>query len=362
MICQHKAHLLFTFIYYFMVKYILLSTVFLACLIVEAHSQKVHTPAELMKLAIDSKLTYTFETFEQSIECKDNSDNSIKQFSYRVATDSGIITYAFRVEGKAKIWLDKAESYFADGNSDSALVYYKLALEEDSKLYFVMTYIGQVYGQKGDYDNAITWYKKAIRNNYIDYMAHWFLADTYVLTNNLADAVEEITIAQILNRNNPRIKKALISIFEKDKRNTEDWCFNPQVVINKISDTKISIAASSEWTGYAIAKALWEYEPGYKESMGVQPGQYSTLEDKECLLTVLIAMDNVKNETPKKLKYDFTGAQFTRLNDAVNSKHINEYIFFEIVLPHTPQVVNQLPEEDINRMKEYLLKIRHKKL
>ncbi|MBK9249614.1 MAG: hypothetical protein IPM69_16225 [Ignavibacteria bacterium] len=299
---------------------------------------------------------------EEPIECKDNSDNLNINYSYRVATDSGIITYPYRIEGKAKLLADIAENHFAAGNSDSALIYYKLLLEEDPKLYFAMTYIGQVYGQKGDYDNAILWYKKAIRNNYIDYMAHWFLADTYVLTNNLDEAVEEIAIAQILNRNNPRIKKALISIFEKDKRNIEDWCFNPQITLNKVSDTKISVAASGEWTGYAIGKAIWEYEPGYKESMGVQPGQYSTDEDKECLVSVLVTMENVKNDPPKNLKYDFTGAQFTILNEAVHNKHINEYIFFEIVLPRTPQVAYQLPEASINSMKDYLLTIRHKKL
>lgn len=344
-----------------MVKYIL-TVVLLVVLSSETYAQKLHTSIEILKMATDSKLTYSFEALNEEIKCIDYSDNIIDQFSYRVTTDSGLFTYPFQVEGKAKVWLDKAESHFAGGNADSALFYYKLAIDVDPKLYFVMTYIGQVYGQKGEYDNAIEWYKKAIRNNYIDYMAHWFLADTYLLTDNLADAVEEITIAQILNRNNPRIKKALATIFKRDKRNTEDWCFNPQVTVKKVSDTKISVAASGEWTGYAIAKALWEYEPGYKESMGVRPGQYSTLEDKESLLTVLVTMENVKNEPPKNIKYDFTGPQFTRLYDAVYNKYFNEYILFEIVLPRTPQVTYQLPEADINRIKEYLLTIRHKKL
>ena len=38
-----------------------------------------------------------------------------------------------------------------------------------------------------------------------------------------------------------------------------------------------------------------------------------------------------------------------------------EYILFEIVLPSTPTSHVSITGSDINRMKEYLLKIRHKK-
>jgi tetratricopeptide (TPR) repeat protein len=217
-----------------------------------------------------------------------------------------------------------------------------------------MTYIGQIYGTIKDYDNARLWYRKTIEKNYIDYMAHWFLADIYYKTGEIDNAVNEIVIAQILNRNNPRIKQQFTSIFESAKRKTDDWCFSPQVEIQKLSDNKISVAFNNNWTGYALAKAIWMYEPGYRESMGVAEGQYSTVEDRECLVSLLIGLENSK----AKIKKD---PQLNMLKEASENKFLNEYILYEIVLPQNPFVAYQLSEEIILGIKDYVLKVRNRK-
>jgi tetratricopeptide (TPR) repeat protein len=315
-------------------------------------SQQIHYPAELLKIMTDSKLLYELNNLEKTIDCKDFSDKLNYHDCYRVITDSGISTYKYTVNNKARPFFEKAENHFQSKSYDSALVYYKLAVIADSSLYNVMTYLGQIYDNKGDDENAVKWYKTAIGKNYIDYMAHWFLADIYYTMNDVKDAVDEIVIAQILNRNNQRIKKSMMNIFEKAERNTEDWCFNPQMELNKISDNKISIAMNEKWIGYAIPKVLWAYEPGYRESMGVSKGQYSVLEDKECLVSLLIGLENAKIE----IKND---PQLRILKDAVENKHIEDYILYEIVLPQTPFVAFQLPEETILSIKDYILDYRH---
>jgi tetratricopeptide (TPR) repeat protein len=323
---------------------------FLLHSLVYGFSQKMHSTAEILKIMADSKISYEIKILDKAIECKDYSDKLNYHDCYRVSSDSGIYTYRINANANAKPLFDKAEALF-QANPDSALVYYKLALKADSMLYNVMTYIGQIYGSKGDYEDAISWYKEAINKNYIDYMAHWFLADSYLAINNLKDAIDEITISQILNRNNPRIKKSMINIFEKAKRNKEDWCFNPQVELNKLSDNKISVAFNDKWTGYAMAKALWTFEPGYRESMGVSQGQYSTIEDKECLISLLIGLENAKINIKKDL-------QLSMLKEAAENKHLDEYILYEIVLPQTPFVAFQLPEQTILDIKDYILNIR----
>ena len=318
-------------------------------------SQQIHSPAEIYKIMNDSKLSYDIKVLDKSIECKDLSDKLNYHNCYRVSTDSGLFTYKITVNDQAKPLFDKAESFFqTTTNADSSLVYYKMALTVDSSLYNVITYIGQIYEQKGDVENAIIWYKKAIHKNYIDYMAHWFLADAYSAKGDIKNAVDEIVIAQILNRNNPRIKKAMINIFEKAKRNTEDWCFNPQMELTKISDNKVSIAITDKWIGYSIAKAVWTYEPGYRESMGVSQGQYSTIEDKECLYSLLVGLENAKIKIKKE-------PQLRILKEAAENKHLEDYIMYEIVLPQTPFVAFQLPEQSILDIKEYILNIRNSK-
>lgn len=317
-------------------------------------SQQIHSPAEILNILENSKITYEINTLEKQIECKDFSDKLNYHDCFRVSTESGLYTYKISVNERAKPLFEKAETFFNANNPDSALLYYKLSLNADSSLFTVMTYIGQIYGAKGDYENANIWYIKAIEKNYIDYMAHWFLADSYLSMNDLKKAVNEIVIAQIFNRNNLRIKKSLVNIFEKAKRNTEDWCFNPQMELNRISDNKVSIAITEKWIGYAIAKAVWTFEPGYKESMGVSKGQYSIIEDKECLISLLIGLENAKI----KIKQD---PQLRILKDAVDKKLLDSYILYEIVLPQTPFVAFQLPKQMIMEIQDYVLNIRNPK-
>ena len=196
-------------------------------------------------------------------------------------------------------------------------------------------------------------YQEAIRKNYIDYMAHWFLADACYATGDLTNALDEIIIAHILNRNNPRIKESLKNILSKSNRTSVDWYFNPQIELTKNSDKKISLAFNEKWVGYAMTKALWNYEPGYKESMGVESGKYSTIEDKECLISLLTGLESAKINIKKD-------PQLMILKKAAENNFLEEYILFEIVLPQYPNVAYQLPEKNIQRIKNYILDYRYK--
>ncbi len=327
----------------------------------KAFSQQLHTPAEIIKMMIDSKTSYEYSILDSVIKCSDYSNNLNEYYKYRIKNDSGLVTHIFSPNEQAAIYYAKAEKAFQSNDNDSALVYYMMTIKADSSLSNVMAYIGQIYYGRKDYDKAILWCKKAIDKNFIDFMAHWFLADAYFARHSVQDlknAVDEVTIAQILNRNNPRIKKSMKDIFEVADRNTEDWCFNPQMKHHRISDSKVSVSSAKEWIVYAMAKALWEYEPGYRESMGVTKGKHSNLEDKECLLPLIMSIDKSKKENKK----EYEDLQFKILLEATENKHIDEYIFYEILLPEHPSIVNQLPDEVILKIKDYILNIRHKKI
>ena len=318
------------------------------------YSQKIKTNFEILQIMNDSKLAYEINTIDKPIECKDYSDKLNFHDSYRVSTDSGIYTYKYDVNEKAKPYFGKAEFFFELEELDSALYFYKLAVEQDSSLFNVLTYIGQIYEIKKDYDTAIQYYKMAIEKNYIDFMAHWFLADIYASTNKINDAVDEITIARILNRNNPRIRNAMVDIFNKANRDTLDWYFNPQIELNRISENKLFVGISEKWVGYAMAKALWLFEPGYRESMGVAEGEYSIIEDKECLIALLVAHENAKIQVTND-------TQLSILKEAAENKQLEEYIFYEIVLPQNPFIAYRMPEKLILVIKDYILNIRNPK-
>lgn len=314
-------------------------------------AQEIHSPAEIIKIMEASKLSYSIKILEKKLECQDYSKRLNYHDVYRVQDGDQLKTNNIKPNKKAASFLSKAEKYFQLNELDSALAFYQYTLNADSTVYTAMTYIGQIYGIRKDYPNAILWYKKAIRKNYIDYMAHWFLADIYTSTNRVNDAVDEIVIAKILNRNNPRIQNAMEAIFTKAKIHYEDWCFNPQYELGKNADSSINVTADEKWLGFALVKAVWEYEPGYRESMGVAKNNYAIIEDRESILSLYMGLTNSKTKFNKD-------PQFKVLKKALDEKFMDPYIIYEIILPKTPSAAYQLSEEVINLMKEYVLKIR----
>ncbi len=316
--------------------------------------QEMHTQAEILKIMEKSRVTYVLSNLENEILPSDRTDNLNYGQYYRVTNENEILTYKYEINEDAKEYLSKAEQLFQDDKFKMTRDMYLKVLEVDSTYYQVMTYIGQTYGIEGDFNKAIEWYIKTIELNYIDYMAHWFLADAYKSQNKLDKAVDEITIAMILNRNNPRIMKALIDIYALKKLKTSDWVFNPQMQIDSTGVNKVKIIFNMDWFGYALVKAVWLYEPGYKESMGAKESSFSTTEEKECLVSLIATIHTIDKKRLKKYP------EFNALQLAFDHKMVNEYIFYEIILLDYPFVAYQLTEEFINDIKDYVIQIRGK--
>ncbi|MDH5382433.1 MAG: hypothetical protein OEW75_16375, partial [Cyclobacteriaceae bacterium] len=129
------------------------------------------------------------------------------------------------------------------------------------------------------------------------------------------------------------------------------WVFNPQIKIESEEDMKVSVKFDADWLGYGLVKALWMYEPGYRESMGIEEGTMSSLEEREAFASLVVGFNK------KKLKKH---EEFKALNLAIEKDMINEFIFFEIFLPKNPFAANQLSEDFVNDIKEYVIEVRVK--
>jgi tetratricopeptide (TPR) repeat protein len=325
---------------------VLLLTVF-------CNAQKIHEPSELFKLMAESPVKYGIQNLKTPIPSKDYSKELNQLNCYRVIEDSSIHTVAYNLRDSAQFFFKKAEALFGS-NPDSSLYYYTLMRTVQPELYFGLTYSGQLFERKGDLHTAIAWYEESISKNYIDYMAHWFLADAYAAIGELDKALDEIVIAQILNRNNERIKKSMTAILKKAKLKYEDWYFTPQIELKGTLGKEVSISIDSKWLGYGLAKAFWEFEPGYRQSMGVDSSDFSITEYKECLYCLLVSLENSK----LKIK---TIPQLRILREAALNKYLNEYILYEVLLPEHPFAAFQLTEKNISDIKDYILNVRYKK-
>lgn len=329
-------------------------SLFLLCLIISisysAYAQKLHTPAEIFKIMEASEITYSLDLFEKITPPKNRDNNLNFNDYYQVVEGKSVKSYKYEENEETQSLHKKAELSFIKKDFKEARQMYLKILEIDPNYYTMMTYIGQTYEIERNYNEAMNWFQKSIDNNYIDYMAHWFLADLYFKTGNMDKAIDEITIAKILNRNNPRIEESLKRIYTANKLKVKEWSFNPQYEM-EIDDKTVKISAHKVWLGYALVKALWVYEPGYREGMGVEKGEFSTLEEREGILALSSSLDKKNFKKFPELK---------AMQLAIDNEMIQEYILYEMLLPDHPYAIRQMNQSTIEAMKNYVIKVRGK--
>ena len=149
-----------------------------------------------METLNSSKIAYSVKELKKPFPEPDRS-NLLNMPAYRRFVDGGY----------------KAEDLFSKKEYAKARDAYKRVLLLDPNATIVMAYIAQTFGIEQNWDMAESWYKKAIEANYIDYLAHWLLADVYRNKGEQKKALEEISIAKVLNRNNPRLESLRQKIY-----------------------------------------------------------------------------------------------------------------------------------------------------
>ena len=312
-----------------------------------ADDNPLKTAMETLK---QSKTMYSLKYLDKPIPVPDRS-SMINVQAYREKTSDGFVVKNFKPTGDAKKFYDKAENYFGSHQYEKARDAYTLALQQDPKLYSAMTYIAQTYGIEKNWDKAELWYKKAIEANYIDFLAHWMLADIYQMKGQKEKALEEISIAKVLNRNNPRLEAKRKEIYGVNGLNIRNWTFNPQVRISRDSVTgKVNIQADSVWAYYAYVLAAWTYEPAYK-ARAKKSAMPETM-FRECLMGFAPFMDN------KSLKDSLEILK--RLDKVLDARKVSNFIFYEIFLPDYPTAALYLDRKQIEDLKDYLIWVNQK--
>lgn len=250
--------------------------------------------------------------------------------------------------------LTDAEQAFQDGNIALARELYLKVLEIAPDQSQVMTYLGQTYEREGEHATAKEWYRKAIAANYHDYMAHWFLADNLSVGGDADGAVREILIARVLNRTNMRLSDAVDRVLGASGLAYDDWDFSPRYEVAKAGGHKVSVKYDGrrhEWLAYALCKAVWAFEPGYRDSMLLGSNEHPRMvEEKECVVNVLIAVENSKEET--------SDPALRAARTALDEKVFSQFLIYDVILPGQPGFVFNLAESSVEQIARYVLKYR----
>ena len=309
----------------------------------------MHKPDDLYKITHGSTLVYTVNKLSENVPDKDYSGLHNEANVIKIDTGGKIIMTPILVSKAAdSAWYAAENAFTEDKDYAGARQFYKTVLELQPDYYPASVQIGKSFEAEQNYEKAETAYKQAIAKNFIDYQSHWLLADAYHKDARYDEAVNEITLASILNRNDTAIISDMKEIYLDAHLKFDYWVFTPQYKISKKSGSReINIMTKPDWEGYATAKAIWKYEPGYAESQGEKPGVPSILEEKECLLNLLADQDkHIDAELIKPINV---------IKVSQDLKLLDGFIYYEDLLPSNPALMYQLPISVIKNIKNYVV-------
>ena len=300
---------------------------------------KLHTPAQILKIMEQSKLTYTIDILDKKIARHDRDSTVLHNQYYIVNNNGKLELFEYTLNEKARNILEKAEQEFKEGNYQKALLFYKELYNMRPDYAYGLTLIGDAFFYLDQPDSAETYFLKAIAINPIDYTAHWFLADTYWKKGMGLEAINYITMAHLLNKNNPRLLGKLKYYRKQIQDPWEDWAFEPQYLLSS-EGHKIHVEVNPDWMGYGLVKAVWKYEPGYAKSMvGLEPDEYTynLTEEAEAVSALIIANPKMK-----------------RFEKIISDGYFEEFFYYEIIAVASPEALLVIPREKLERIAEYV--------
>jgi tetratricopeptide (TPR) repeat protein len=326
-------------------------------------AQRYHTPAEIIKIMTDSKMTYVLDMMEPvEVETVHAPVELAHGLFLKPSDQGGSVLSSFDTEYASSpeylTTFQNAERAYQNDSLGYARELYLRVLRIVPYHSQVMTFIGQTYEHEQDYKSAIEWYHRAIEANYYDYAAHWFLADNLSVTGNHDEALKEILLARVLNRTNSRLPDAVDRILKSANLSYLDWEFAPRYQLQSLDGHQISLKYDpqhSEWMPYALCKALWAFEPGYKDSMLFGTDEHPiVVQEKECVANVLMALQNSGEEVKDP--------SLQTAKRALDEKAFSAYLLFEVILPRRPDFVFALTRSQIESLSAYILEFRTKTL
>ena len=312
-------------------------------------AQFLHDPTEINRIMENSKIQYVLDSLPFQTENKIYP--LVEKDWMAVTTANGII-----LEKQDSTLSENAEKFYQKGmkayqkaNYEKAISFYKKALVDHPTSAKLMKRIGRSYDARNNNKAAMNWYQQVIDRNFIDFEAHFLIAYSYQQNNNQDKAIYHITLAHLLNRNNKAILKALKEIYLSFGIEYDEWILAPVYKISKTGN-KVQISAQEiPWRSYANCKAIWQYEPDYRDKMkSLSKEKDSIIEEKECLLNALIAFEKkgINKSNYPALK---------TLSKILAQRKVNNYLLYEVNALLYPTELIKLPKEKLENLIEYIL-------
>jgi tetratricopeptide (TPR) repeat protein len=331
-------------------------SILLFLLVFAAEAQYLHTPNQIENLQKESSLQYQLDTTSTLAK-----ERTLPVLSYVYETlvqpnKSLVEMTTCDLNKKALKHLKKANAFFQEGIYALALEHYAL-VRHTCKDPYVLLRLALCYQHIQASTNAIGIYNHLLAVDSSNAYLYYQLANCYHQQEDYDTAARLITLAHLYNRNNMVYQDAMSVIFQKLNWKFRHLDFDPLYAIQKEVDRVTIVASASPWIAYASCKALWTYEPGYRQKMKTLSSEdLRIIEEKECLLNALITFETM--DVVEKIDYP---GLYT-LSKALPDKRVNDFIMYEISLRQYPEISHQLSQERINLLIDYVYTYRVKKV
>jgi tetratricopeptide (TPR) repeat protein len=316
---------------------------------------RLSTPMEIMAFMEASGTKYEISTLRTSITRPpkiiinhgtfvDKKQDRIFAFEYRDTETKKESEFRLKIEQilkKTNPNPEELKKYF-----DSILVINPANAE-------IKTGLADLYISENKTSQAKVLLEQAVKDNPINSRAYSLLADISEKENKIDEAVNYQILAHLYNRNDQKATDKLIRLLSQRKLvYFDNWNFSPEYIVKQKKDT-IVIQANDLWLTYAFYKAVWGYEKDYQTlKKGQKVKDYLFNSEMEAVVGTFLTYSSIKTDMKQIIP------EMKALELAMDNELVEEYVFYEILLPEDPLFAAHFSDDLIKRIADYILKIR----
>jgi tetratricopeptide (TPR) repeat protein len=319
------------------------------------------SPGEMFEAMDKSATTYKIDSLKpiESMTPEQLAEiywpSSRKELEFPWIEDDGqgslsLTSYPFDA-GALKI-LRKAEAAFEDKKYARAAKLYQKALDVSPQCYFAYIGLGDCRFFTDQIEAALALYQKAVDLNPHDFRGFFFKAHALVKLSRFEEAIDPFVQSLALRPRRPSIVSAVKTYEDRLQVTLYDEPFLPKSLA-RMEGEAVAVYADPEqlpWFYHAMCKAFWLGEPDHrKELTGVEEHRWSTSEEAECLVALVIGYDQARADDtiPKDDAIE-------RIRSILEAGMVNGFIYYNIHARLSPQVVLLLPASERQHLTDYV--------
>lgn len=256
---------------------------------------------------------------------------------------------------------EKAVEELEKNNLEEVKKLYEKAYRIDSMYFKTASNLGDAFSFLGEYERAEHYLKKSIKMNSAGYQEYLFLADVYDKTGKNQQALDAITYAFMLNKNNPNLQQCLKKILKKnnlqiDERRLE-FPFNIRKTGVRECVVQYTDSNAYKWEPMANCMACWRMEPDLQIKLqSEEMFTYKVKMYRECLLNQGFYFDEMKRRgEPLSYKEE-------RFLNTIKDRYINSIVYWEIIAGEEPHVMYLISDAERMLVVSYIKKYVYSKI